>query len=632
MAKIYKMSPHLADLIAAGEVVERPASVVKELVENSIDAGAQSVTVEIRRGGMSFIRVTDDGCGMSPEDAELAFLRHASSKLTDERGLEAIRTLGFRGEALAAIAAVSNVTLVTRERGAESGVAVVLEGGEPHPAEPVGCSEGTVITVQDLFFNTPARQKFMKKDSSEGAAVTAAVVKAALSHPEVSVRYIKDDKEELHTPGDGVVSSAIYSIFGAQFFKSLLPAGCEGEGVSVSGFVSAPAAAKGNRSSQYFFVNGRCIKSQMLTTAVEQAFKSSLFTGRFPACFIYITLKPSDLDVNVHPAKTEIKFLSESQVFSAVKNAAAAALASEGPGSAELSPDGALKAAPKSDFWKKQDAESFRNSSPAPVPRMRVREDGLKYNAAPAPKPYAPSPAPREPSPAPTYDEQKPSLFNAPETPPLPERRAEAPKPAPSEEKAPELFEDKPSADYRIIGEAFGCYIICQKGDELVFIDKHAAHERMLFDALKAKESTVMPQALLDPPAVELGAQDTALLLEHLPELAASCVEVEDFGGGALIIRTLPSGVSAGDAEAFLGELAEAIRQGRRPGSLGAADEVLATVACKAAIKAGKPSDPRELVPVAKAVMAGEVRYCPHGRPISVVLPKSRLDKGIKRT
>ena len=617
MAKIYKMSPHLADLIAAGEVVERPASVVKELVENSIDAGAQSVTIEIRRGGMSFIRVTDDGCGMSPEDAELAFLRHASSKLTDERGLEAIRTLGFRGEALAAIASVSNVTLVTRERGAESGVAVVLEGGEPHPAEPVGCSEGTVITVQDLFFNTPARQKFMKKDSSEGAAVTAAVVKAALSHPEVSVRYIKDDKEELHTPGDGVVSSAIYSIFGAQFFKSLLPAECEGEGVSVTGFVSAPAAAKGNRSSQYFFVNGRCIKSQMLTTAVEQAFKSSLFTGRFPACFIYITLKPSDVDVNVHPAKTEIKFLSESQVFSAVKNAAAAALAAEGMGSAELTSESTLKAAPKSDFWKTQDAETFRKASAPPPPRMRVREDATPYNAAPAPKPL-------EPAPAPAYEEPRPSLF--PEEKKVPERETPAP-------QAPKI-EEKPAApaDYKIIGEAFGCYIICQKGDELVFIDKHAAHERMLFDALRARESSVMPQTLLEPPAVELGAQDTALLLEHLPELAVSGVEVEDFGGGALIVRTLPSGVAAGEVEAFLGELAEAIRQGRKPGSLGAADEVLATVACKAAIKAGKPSDPRELVPVAKAVMSGEVRYCPHGRPVSVVLPKSRLDKGIKRT
>ena len=617
MQKIYKMSPHLADLIAAGEVVERPASVVKELVENSIDAGAQSVTVEIRRGGMSFIRVTDDGCGMSPEDAETAFLRHASSKLLDERGLEAIKTLGFRGEALAAIAAVSNVTLVTRERGSMSGTSLVLEGGEPHPAEPVGCSEGTVITVRDLFFNTPARQKFMKKDSAEGAAVTAAVVKAALSHPEVSVRYIKDDKEELHTPGDGVAASAVYSIFGAQFFKSLLPAACEGEGVSVTGFVSAPAAAKGNRSSQYFFVNGRCIKSQVLSAAVEQAFKSSLFTGRFPACFIYITLKPSDVDVNVHPAKTEIKFLSESQVFSAVKNAAAAALAAEGMGSAELTSENALKAAPKSDFWKTQDAESFRKSAAAaPAPRMRVRDDPAPYNAAPKP---------REPAPAPVYDEPRPALF--PEEKKAPERE---PAPAP---QAPKI-EEKPAApaDYKIIGEAFGTYIICQKGDELVFIDKHAAHERMLFDALRAKESSVMPQTLLEPPAVELGAQDTALLLEHLPELAASGVEVEDFGGGALIIRTLPSGVAAGEVEAFLGELAEAIRQGRKPGSLGAADEVLATVACKAAIKAGKPSDPRELVPVAKAVMSGEVRYCPHGRPVSVVLPKSRLDKGIKRT
>ncbi len=630
MAKIFKMSPHLADMIAAGEVVERPASVVKELVENSIDAGAQSVTVDIKRGGMSYIRVTDDGCGMSPEDAETAFLRHASSKLTDERGLEAIRTLGFRGEALAAIAAVSNVRLMTRERGALSGVSIVLEGGSPHPAETVGCSEGTTIVVRDLFFNTPARLKFMRKDSSEAAAVTAAVVRIALSHPEVSVRYIKDDKEELHTPGDGVVSSAIYSVFGAAFFRSLLPAECEGEGVTVSGFVAAPAAAKGNRSSQYFFVNGRCIKSQLLTAAVEQAFKNSLFTGRFPACFIYITVRPSDIDVNVHPAKTEIKFLAESQVFSAVKNAAASALAAEGAGSAEISTDSVFKAAPREDFWKKQDSTAFRSSVGV------LRDEPVKFNAAPAPRPAEPAkPAPppvKAPLPAvpavsrPAEPARPVPVFREPE----PAVRASEP------EEIPPLYAQEPAAakkpDYTVIGEAFGCYIICQKGDELVFIDKHAAHERIIFDSLRAGAQEVMTQTLLTPPAVELSGQDTELLLEHLPELASSGVEVEDFGGGSLIVRTLPSGVAVGEAEALLGELAEAIRLGKRPGSLGAADEVLATVACKAAIKAGKPSDPREYGPVVKAVMSGEVRYCPHGRPVSVVLPKSKLDKGIKRT
>ena len=618
MARIFKMSPHLADMIAAGEVVERPASVVKELVENSIDAGAQSVTVEIRRGGMSSIRVTDDGCGMSPEDAETAFLRHASSKLTDERGLEAIRTLGFRGEALAAIAAVSNVKMTTRERGALSGVSIVLEGGSPHPAETVGCSEGTTVVVSDLFFNTPARLKFMKKDSSETAAVSAAVVRIALSHPEVSIRYIKDDREELHTPGDGLASSAIYSIFGASFFRTLLPAECDSEGVSVSGFVAAPSAAKGNRSSQYFFVNGRCIKSQLLTAAVEQAFKNSLFTGRFPACFIYITVKPSDTDVNVHPAKTEIKFLSESQVFSAVKSAADSALAAEGAGSAELGTESVLKVAPREDFWMKQDSAAFRSSVAV------LRDEPVEFNASPSfrtvpmpsgsvPVPSPAAPAPQPVRPAPAYREPEPV----------------------QQEILPLYPQEAPAAkkpDYNVIGEAFGCYIICQKGDDLIFIDKHAAHERIIFDSLHADSREIMSQALMVPPVIELSEQDAELLLAHIPELAASGVEVEEFGGGSLIVRTLPSGVAVGEAEALLGELAEAIRLGRKPGSLGSADEVLATVACKAAIKAGKPSDPREYAPVVSAVMSGEVRYCPHGRPVSIVLPRSKLDKGIERT
>jgi len=329
MSVIRQLSPHVADLIAAGEVVERPASVVKELLENSFDAGAKKVTIEIQRGGMALIRVTDDGCGMGPEDAVTCFLRHATSKLRDEYGLEAIGTLGFRGEALAAIAAVSRVQLLTRLRGSQEGVSLVLEAGNVVSNDPAGCPEGTTIVVRDLFYNTPARLKFMKKDAAETAAVTAAVIRCALSHPEISLRYLHDGKEEFHTSGDGKADACVYTVLGRDFAKTMLPASGSGESLSVSGFVCPPANARGNRSAQYFFLNGRCIRSQLLQAALEQAYRSSLFTGRYPACVLFLTMKPNLVDVNVHPAKTEVRFLQERAVFDAVYRTVLAALRGE---------------------------------------------------------------------------------------------------------------------------------------------------------------------------------------------------------------------------------------------------------------------------------------------------------------
>ena len=326
---IHKLDPHVADLIAAGEVVERPASVVKELLENSFDAGATQVTVEIQRGGMGLIRVTDNGCGMSPEDAGTAFLRHATSKLRDARGLEAIGTLGFRGEALAAIAAVSRVQLLTRERGAQEGTALTLEAGEEISRSPAGCPEGTTILVRDLFYNTPARLKFMRKDSAEGSSVTAAALSCAMSHPNVAVRYLREGKEEFHTPGNGRLDAVIYSLLGREFAKTMLPAQGSGDGITVEGYICPPANARGNRKQQYFFVNGRYVKSLLLQTALEQAYKNQLFTGRFPACVLFLELRRSAVDVNVHPAKTEVRFLQERQVFDAVYRSVQAALQGE---------------------------------------------------------------------------------------------------------------------------------------------------------------------------------------------------------------------------------------------------------------------------------------------------------------
>ncbi len=375
MSVINILSPHVADLIAAGEVVERPASVVKELVENAIDAGARNITVTLRAGGMDSIRVTDDGCGMSPEDAGLAFLRHATSKLRDERDLERIGTLGFRGEALAAISAVSHVELTTREKGAEAGTRVLLTAGEIDEMGPVGCPEGTTMTVRDLFYNTPARQKFLKSDRAEGGSCVNAALRCALGHPEVSVRCLREDGEVFFSPGDGRAASAVYSLLGRDVAGAMLECAGESEGIGVRGFVSAPHAGRGNRAMQFFFLNGRAFRSATLQAALEQAYKNTLLTGRFPACVLYLTLGLGRVDVNVHPTKSEVRFTEEKKVFDAVYCAVRSALAEEGaPNTAEirLSPTTQRVAAPqpKPDFFKKMTSGQFRESGlarPAPA-------------------------------------------------------------------------------------------------------------------------------------------------------------------------------------------------------------------------------------------------------------------------
>ena len=637
MNVIRQLDPHVADLIAAGEVVERPASVVKELLENSFDAGATQVTVEIQRGGMGLIRVTDNGCGMSPEDAGVAFLRHATSKLRDARGLEAIGTLGFRGEALAAIAAVSRVQLLTREKGSEEGVVLSLEGGEEVSRSPAGCPEGTTILVRDLFYNTPARLKFMRKDSAEGASVTSAVLCCALSHPQVSVRYLREGKEEFHTPGNGKPEGAIYALLGRDFAKTMLPAQGSGDGIAVSGYVCPPADARGSRKQQYFFVNGRYIKSPMLQAALEQAYRNQLFTGRYPACVLFLEMKRSAVDVNVHPAKTEVRFLQERQVFDAVYRAVLAALRGETeqpelvlPQKAPESPPASppeKRAAPLSGHRTVSGGKTYARTgppefNPADIPRiveqLVFRQPEVEYGK---PEP------PQEKIPIHRVDLGGPPPVSAPKqaSPPEPEKQPEP--------EAPEILPLPPALpSYRILGEAFREYAVVETEGSLLLIDKHAAHERILFDRLKAGEQGAMSQLLLSPQAVKPAPEDTALLLENLPLLEELGLEAEDFGEGAVLLRRVPEGTDPEDCAALLESTAEALRLGKRPGSLGQRDEVLASMACKAAIKAGMDTDPRELVPVVEAVLSGKVKYCPHGRPVSLVLTRAQLDKSFKRT
>lgn len=615
MPQIRQLTSHVANLIAAGEVVERPASVVKELVENAIDAGAGAIVVEIQNGGMTFIRVSDDGCGMQPQDAKPAFLRHATSKIWEASDLATIATLGFRGEALAAIAAVSRIDLLTRPAAIAVGTALHLEAGELVEETEAGCPSGTTILVRDLFFNTPARMKFMKRDTMESAAVFAAVQKQALSHPEVSIRFIKDGEEHLHTTGDGELSAAIYQIFGRQFAMELVPVDGKWGALSVCGFVTKPTATRGNRSYQHFFVNGRCIRSRLLSSALEEAYHNQMISGRFPSCVLMLTLPTNALDINVHPAKIEAKFLSEKDVFDGVHYAVQAAL-EKTPARPEMS----LSERPvtgKKGFYRTMTAQDYRKLA-------ETIQDAPAVTAAPAVAKAILSPKPQEPA-----------FVTA--VPPVPEHAgAVAEVRSPVAVPEPELVQQAiplTERPYRVVGEVFDTYFIVEQGSDLVLIDKHAAHERILFEALRSQEHPVMSQMLLTPISASLTAEDAAAALAHAEFLREFGFEVEDFGDGAVLIRQIPSELSLDDAEATLAALAAELLSGRHLDPTTLRDRLFHTIACKAAIKSGYCTRPEERDALILQVMSREeLKYCPHGRPICVVLTDKQLEKQFKRS
>lgn len=610
MTKINILSPLLADMIAAGEVVERPASVIKELAENSLDAGAKKVTIEFKSGGATYIRITDDGCGMSPEDAGIAFMRHATSKLHDEKGLEAIGTMGFRGEALAAISAVSRIELTTREKGASEGVRVTVQAGDIIDMSPCGCPEGTTITVRDLFYNTPARLKFLKSDRSEATACTAAALRCALGRPEVSVKCIKDGEEVFFTPGDGRADSAVYSLLGRDIASSMLPCTGASDGIEVRGFVSSPALSRGNRSMQYFYCNGRFIKSQLLQSAVEQAYRNTLLTGRYPACTLFITLKTSAVDVNVHPAKTEVRFSDEKRVFDTVYQTVKAALEAETePLELKISESTQrMVSSPRTDFFRSMPAREYRAEYTRPA-------------SAPTPR--------REPN----YPAQRPTMrpsVNEPLTRAgFSTERTEFS--TENVEKTVESVEKIAALNHRVIGECLNTYILVEIGEELLLIDKHAAHERMIFDRLKAQGRQIMSQTLLTPVIIKPTPEDAELLEQNAGLLSDLGFEIEPYGADAYAVRALPDDMEVTEARAAVEEICDKLRRGDIVSADSARDEVLHTVACKAAIKAGRRHDIRELERIADAVVAGEVKYCPHGRPVSVRLTKNELDKFFSR-
>ena len=644
MPKILQLSPHVANLIAAGEVVERPASVVKELLENAVDAGASQVTVEIRDGGMTFIRITDNGCGMSPEDARTAFLRHATSKLRSAEDLGAIATMGFRGEALAAISSVSRIDLLTKTPGSISGTSLSLEAGSITEESEAGCPDGTTIIIRDLFFNTPARMKFMKSDTVEGGKVSAAVQLQALAHPEVAFRFIRDGKEVLSTPGSGQLEAAVYCVYGRECGK-MVKVESRWEGYSLTGYISKPTDSRPSRALQTFFVNDRPVKSRILIAALEEAYRNQIMVGKFPACVLHLHLPSNVVDVNVHPAKTEVKFLNEKAVFDCVHYGVLGALnktpdrpqvqfkpAPAPAAKAPVPPQPATPAAPP----KAEPKNFFRTMS---TEEYKTFSNAVKEAPKPSPLAAAAVAAAVERSVQNPVKEQVilPSAAPVP-LPKLPEMKKPEPVviPVPVQEEEPEqaVIEIMPQEiPWRYVGELYNSYIIVEQGEEAYLIDKHAAHERILFEKLKANQEAISSQSLLTPIPCRLSPEEVSILLANKALLEELGFEAEEFGENTLLLRQIPMDLGTEQAAETLEQMAADLLNGRRENAKSVRDEILHTVACKAAIKAGWHSNEKELLVLVEQVMArDDLKHCPHGRPICITLSKKQLEKQFKRS
>lgn len=630
MPKIQQLSPHVADLIAAGEVVERPASAAKELVENAIDAGAKNITVEIQNGGMSFLRVTDDGCGMEPEDAETAFLRHATSKLREASDLEAIHTLGFRGEALAAISAVSRIDLLTKPAGSTFGTSLHLEAGVVTERESAGCPDGTTIIVRDLFYHTPARMKFMKRDTVEGAALISAVQYLAAAHPEVSVRIIRDGEEVLHTPGDGKLLSAVRCIFGRQLSQEMVAVNSRWESYDLTGFVTRPSATRGNRANQLFFVNGRHVRSKTMTAALEEAYRNQLMVGRYPSCVLHLNLPEHLVDVNVHPAKTEVKFINEHDLFDCIRYGVQGALETASGRVAMQLPkqDSPVKPASANTLHTPQSSVQLP-SAPAPVGANFVRPKSGQSSTDSTGKPEAFRKM--------TAEDYRAflSVLNegASKKPSAKPAGKPAAKAEPKEEAPVQQELALHTEDYRIVGEVFDTYIIVEEEKDILLIDKHAAHERILFEKLRKCTEPIVGQLLLTPVLCEPEREEAAILMENEALLRDCGFAVSDYGDGTIAVSQIPADLDPQDTESALNQIASDLKSGKRIDRSAMRDSILHTVACKAAIKGGRHTDEKENQALVREVLSrSDLKYCPHGRPICVVLTEGQLERQFKRS
>ena len=665
--KIQVMPKHMADLIAAGEVVERPASVIKELAENSIDAGASALTIEIKGGGSAYMRVSDNGSGILKEDLPLAFQTHATSKVSTEADLETIATLGFRGEALASICAVSKVEVLTMAEGETIGSSYQIAGGEEVSFESAGCPKGTTMIVRDLFYNTPARMKFLKKDVTEGNYVAAVVDRIALSHPEVKITFIREGKQVFTTNGDGDLYRTIYAVFGGTFAKSLMPVAYTLGAVNVHGFISKPLECRANRSMQYFFISGRQVKSVTAMSALENAYKNSIIVGKVPACVLHIDLPAELVDVNVHPAKTEVRFANEKAVFDAVYYGCKNALMEhdtpheitfekkdfgrKAPKPEQQTFDtAATTPVPKKDFWEQKDADTFLSEQKE---KAHFDENTVIASTVKAAAPRAGYHAGRVNIDI-EFDEQS----DAEAAPRVSKETTQSAQPivqAKSEQTvdhfvsteqsesannlekhenthlntAEEVVEQ--SAPFRVVGELFKTYIVVEQGNEVLFIDKHAAHERMLYESLKAANHAD-PQMLMEPLHVTLSKEDYDAVLSGAETLEKSGFIVEDFGMGTVVVRAYPMVLENTDIREILEETAGYLRTHKRDIASEALDWLYHNVACRAAIKGGNVSSRFELEKfVEKLLSMPDIRYCPHGRPVMIQMSKYEFEKQFKR-
>ena len=711
MAVIHVLDKHTAELIAAGEVVERPASVVKELLENSIDAGATQVTVSIESGGVKLIEISDNGTGIEAEYISTAFIRHATSKIETPDDLTNIHTLGFRGEALASIASVARVELTTRTEVDEFATVYRIEGGEEVSREPGARAVGTTIRVKDLFYNTPARMKFLKKDSSEGTFVSDTVTHVALSHPEVSVKFIREGKLQYVTPGDGQLRGAVYAVLGREFSRDLIELKNQ-EGVyRITGLITPPKSCRASRSMQHFYINGRYVRNRTMMAGMEMAFKGTMMQGKFPGGILLLEMPADLVDVNVHPAKIEARFARENDVFDVVYHAVKLALAQPGTGE-RLFTFEADKKEEKAENSKK-DADIIKNDvknnnftglsaiirgqvdpgvlpqqhwepakpaaapqQPAPSAAMQIptapsvprwkgsaqNEDMLdpfvtlhspKLETTKAPEPFRAAASETQLDVEPEFGETK---LHSPQDHmaawnPAQEAPKEEPESAPcaeTEPDAPEAAEQKtvlaepeqmnfdPTADQpeplRYVGEVFRTYILAERGDELCLIDKHAAHERQLYEKLAANYGNVPSQMLLEPAAIDLAAEEKQALLDNIPLLENAGLEIADFGGNTVVLRAVPADVEPQNAESLLVEIANKLLKGGHDALNEHTEWVLHSISCRAAIKAGDKSSPQELLALAEKILSGEVPpFCPHGRPCVLKLTRKELEKQFGR-
>ena len=674
------LDKHTAELIAAGEVVERPASVAKELLENSIDAGATQISLAIERGGIRQLQIVDNGSGIEPQYIDKAFIRHATSKIATADDLGHIHTLGFRGEALASIASVARVEVVTRTENDEFACVYRIAGGEEQGIEPGARAVGTTITVNDLFYNTPARMKFLKKDASEGTFVSETVLHAALSHPEISFRFTKDGKQQFITPGDGSLRSAVYAVLGREFARDLLDVDGGDELYRVTGLVTPPRACRASRGAQHFFVNGRYVKNRTMMAALENAYKGTVMQGKFPGGVLMLTMPADLVDVNVHPAKTEIRFARESDVFDAVYRAVRGALATPGSGECRFemghtapeeiktpaTPPTTAPAAPartaqpvpppKTGGFKTVSAAEYRAMAglvrdiptrelPGTAAALTVESEKPTYQVAARPvtllTPLASMtgeesvldilPDIPETEKIPDVQPVPADTLPQPESEPEPETEQTALSALPQAEQTT-LISPPATEELRLVGEVFKTYIITERGSELCLIDKHAAHERILFEKLAKDYGNVAAQMLLVPVQVNLTAAEKLAVLQNTELLADAGVEVEDFGGATVVVRAVPADVAVDDVEDMLTELAAHLAEGGRDALREKTEWVLHSIACRAAIKAGDRTGSAEMLALAQKIMDGTVPpFCPHGRPCVLKLTRKELEKQFGR-